>query len=570
MKYRLIFRGDFLQQIHEYFYPVENFSMERFAVIFLAPSRTPRTRTLISAELLIPEQDDYADQGATGLVMKDGFVNRYYQYCADNSYSLLTLHSHPFDKSHSNFFSGIDDRSDHNQFSFFRLLVSDGFFVAGVMNSRKKLTVRVFDSRFPKSSGIEFDEILYTGFPLKKEFPSKALPGVSSSNERVYDRQIRVFGREGQRQMEMLRIGIVGVGGMGSVLIEILARMGVRYFSLIDHDIADWTNLNRFTGMYENDVQKKRPKVRIAKRLVKKINPLAKVSNIETEVYSNRAVSALKQTDIIFLCTDNATSRDFINKFCIQYITPCISLGSVITCSRDTKEIISALGEVIVMVPGSNKDKFCLTCSGAINTDLLKLENAPGNLSERLHGYIHGDQEPAPAVRYLNGIVADLAAAEFHNLICNFKAPSLYQHINLIPEKDVYDDFFLEDFENFLLYLLSEGIIISSNETLRHTLINELTWQDDEDGIIYIRKDIEKEIFKTISGDLSEKGIIAQERKDAFLEEISLYFSSETTMTNGIVHLVDVKQEKNDCHICGPMAFLMGQGDLVELKKFSY
>jgi molybdopterin-synthase adenylyltransferase len=570
MKYRLIIRGDFLHKIQDYLYPAENYSLERFAVVFLSPSRSRGMRTLIPSELWLPREEDYQRQSQTGLKLTDGFVNLYYQHCADYGYSLMTIHSHPFDECDSNFFSNIDDHSDFNQFDFFRLLVPNGFFVAGVVNRKKIFTARVFDAQVPGSQGLLFNEALYCDFPLKKEFPLAREKKDFSLPDGIYDRQVRAFGREGQVLMESMQVCIVGVGGLGAVLTEVLARLGVRNFTLIDHDTAEWTNLNRFTGMYQSDVDKKRHKVKIARRLIRKINRSAQVRCIETKVYSKRAVNSMKQADIIFLCTDNATSRDFVNKFCVQYLTTCISLGSVITYSKKIKRITSILGEVIVMIPGSTQEKFCLICSGAINTDLLKLENAPGNLTERIYGYIHGAEEPAPAVRYLNGLVANLAASEFHNLVCNFKRPVFYQQINLMPKIRTYDDFFIEDFENFLQYLLDEKIILRVNEALRESIIKHFTIYDESEGRYRCSQRISDDMLANVTNHFAKNGIIPSDRKDAFSDEIMAYFAVESRAEEPLIASVDVRQDEDNCPVCGAKGLIMGQGDLTELKKFTY
>lgn len=45
--------------------------------------------------------------------------------------------------------------------------------------------------------------------------------------------------------LEKSQIGIAGLGGLGSNLALFLARSGIGKFTLIDHDVVDWSNLNR-------------------------------------------------------------------------------------------------------------------------------------------------------------------------------------------------------------------------------------------------------------------------------------------------------------------------------------
>jgi len=570
MKYRLILRGDFINKICKYFFPAPDFSHESYGVIFLSPAFGRKFKTLISAEMWLPKDQDYASRSNASLHMNDAYIAKVYEYCSKNGYSLMTIHSHPFTKSSKNFFSSIDNEGDKANFWFFSQLMPDGFFVSSIMNGNGILTSRLFECSSKDKTPHNFDEILYVDFPLKKEFPNLSNQDIINIDERLYDRQIRVFGKEGQELISKIRVCIVGVGGLGSIIVEILARLGVREFILIDHDIAEWTNLNRFTGMIRRDADKKRLKVKIGRRLIKQINPDARVICIPEEVYSEKSVKAMKDADIIFLGTDNMTSRDFVNTFSVQYLIPVINMGSVINYSKIKKKIISILGDIICSLPGNSKEKFCLRCSGAINTDFLKLENAPGNLRERLGGYILNDNEPAPAVRYVNGLVCDLASVEFHNLVCNFKEPIFYQKINLMPQIFIDDYFFREDFEDFIQYMFEKGIIKNTDVELKSILLNEFTCIDENTKNTIIKKDLDKKIFQKVISIFIEKDFISEEMKDIFLKEIKQYFSVKIEKECELIEIIDVHKDEDNCPICGAKAYIIGQGDLIPLEKFKY
>jgi molybdopterin/thiamine biosynthesis adenylyltransferase len=42
----------------------------------------------------------------------------------------------------------------------------------------------------------------------------------------IYDRQIRVFGKEGQQELRKLTVGIVGTGGIGSMVFVLIVWLG--------------------------------------------------------------------------------------------------------------------------------------------------------------------------------------------------------------------------------------------------------------------------------------------------------------------------------------------------------
>ena len=71
-------------------------------------------------------------------------------------------------------------------------------------------------------------------------------------------------------------IAVIGAGGLGSMMIEGLARLGFRNITIIDPDIAEMTNLNRVAGMTYSDAINGTRKADIARKNIVAINPQAK------------------------------------------------------------------------------------------------------------------------------------------------------------------------------------------------------------------------------------------------------------------------------------------------------
>ncbi len=63
-----------------------------------------------------------------------------------------------------------------------------------------------------------------------------------------YDRNARLFGNEGQRKIRQTKVAVVGVGGLGSPLVQHLALLGIGEAALIDDDELDETSRNRWGG----------------------------------------------------------------------------------------------------------------------------------------------------------------------------------------------------------------------------------------------------------------------------------------------------------------------------------
>lgn len=203
------------------------------------------------------------------------------------------------------------------------------------------------------------------------------------------------------------RIVLAGAGGIGSVLAEMLARSGFTHIGLIDDDLLEVTNLNRFAGGYHEDVGK--PKVEVIARHLERIRPGIEVTALQQRVDSPEAESLMAAADWVLLSTDSHSSRHAVQQTCLRYAVPLISAGVNISVEKDDAgrpHITDQSGEVIVIRYG---DGFCLTCLGRIAPARVAAESHPDpavrqGLVER--GYVQGMDVKEPAVMPLNAVVA--------------------------------------------------------------------------------------------------------------------------------------------------------------------
>src|SRR4030043_2478387 len=91
-----------------------------------------------------------------------------------------------------------------------------------------------------------------------------------------FSRQILAFGEEGQKKLAAAKVGIVGLGGMGSQIAQSLAYLGVEDFLTVDDDIVEESNLNRLVGALPVDGREKRLKEDVTERMIMQINPEAR------------------------------------------------------------------------------------------------------------------------------------------------------------------------------------------------------------------------------------------------------------------------------------------------------
>ena len=208
-------------------------------------------------------------------------------------------------------------------------------------------------------------------------------------------------------------IVLAGAGGIGSLLAEMLVRSGFTRIGLIDDDLLEVTNLNRFAGGYLKDVGK--PKVQVIRRHLKRIRPDVEVAALQCSVASPEAESLMAAADWVLLSTDTHCSRHIVQTICQKYAVPLISTGVNISVERDETGrpvITDQSGEVIVIRHG---DGFCLHCLGRISSNRMAAEQHPDpEVREGLvqRGYVSGMDVKEPAVMPLNAVVAAQAVQE--------------------------------------------------------------------------------------------------------------------------------------------------------------
>jgi hypothetical protein len=217
------------------------------------------------------------------------------------------------------------------------------------------------------------------------------------------NRQSLLFGALGQETLRQMRVAVVGLGGVGSILIELLARLGVGSLTLIDDDLIDDTNLPRLPAAHVSDVGW--PKTELSARNAQRANPDVVLTLINQRVEQPEARKALTMCDWIFLAADSDAARHWVNATVHQYLIPATQAGVKIpTNDRGTIGQIHAVSRLIL--PGIG----CLWCNGLINPVQLAIDMQP-EADRNAARYV--EDIPAPSVITLNSIAAAEAANHF-------------------------------------------------------------------------------------------------------------------------------------------------------------
>ena len=122
-----------------------------------------------------------------------------------------------------------------------------------------------------------------------------------------FSRTELLIGEEGVQKLQNAKIAIFGIGGVGSYVVEGLARAGIGNFILVDKDKVDASNINRQIIATHKTIG--RPKVEVSKERILDINPNANVE-IYQEFFMPNSEEILNDTiDYVVDAVDTITAK---------------------------------------------------------------------------------------------------------------------------------------------------------------------------------------------------------------------------------------------------------------------
>ncbi len=142
--------------------------------------------------------------------------------------------------------------------------------------------------------------------------------GLNKSQIERFSRQLilKNIGPKGQKKILSSKVLIVGIGGLGCPAAENLVRAGIGTIGLIDNDIVNLSNIHRQSLFNSKDVKK--PKVSVAAKKLKEINPLTKIKTYKSRLNEKNIENIINNYEIIVDSSDNFKTKFLINDFCIK------------------------------------------------------------------------------------------------------------------------------------------------------------------------------------------------------------------------------------------------------------
>jgi molybdopterin/thiamine biosynthesis adenylyltransferase len=396
---------------------------EQAAYAFAAPVKSEGRLKLLVHHFRSMEARDFAEQSQGYIELTPEAAHVLTHAALKENWSLIEIHSHPF-ADETVHFSQIDINGVIPRFRWMAERMKAPFYhvmlVFGKSSTDGLIYHQPTDSMVPVHAVNVLAQPYRTMLVRQQDNYLAETPvqdEASPYNERVA-RQVQAFGAEGQRRVAETTVGIVGVGGVGSFIASELAMLGVRRFILIDQDLVELTNLNRFVGARHDDVGQ--AKVTVVERAIREVDPNAEITTFKSKFPTPETVEALKTVDMLFGCVDNDGARLVLNGFALQYFVPLMDIGTGINTDGEGN-IIESGGQYRVVLAG----KFCLECVRAIDP-VRAQQDLFSDGQRKVHqerGYIPDEEISAPAVVFLNGVLANMAVGEFLNFQTGFREP---------------------------------------------------------------------------------------------------------------------------------------------------
>lgn len=175
--------------------------------------------------------------------------------------------------------------------------------------------------------------------------------GLSKKELNRYSRQIILpnITKKGQERLLDAKITIIGLGALGSIISNNLARTGIGRITLVDRDVVELDNLHRQMLYDEETIGE--AKAMAAESHLEKINPNIELKPLVKDVNFSSIEPIVGDSDIILDGTDNLETRFLINDFSIKSGIPWIYGG-----------VVGTQGMSMNILTGIDTSRPCFRC----------------------------------------------------------------------------------------------------------------------------------------------------------------------------------------------------------------
>jgi molybdopterin/thiamine biosynthesis adenylyltransferase len=187
-----------------------------------------------------------------------------------------------------------------------------------------------------------------------------------------FSRTVSSWGQKKQSEISRIKVGIVGIGSVGSQLAEALLRTGIMDISLIDFDIIQDKNLDRLHNVNPSHISYLKSDIYASILNSNRILKRQHVYSIPYSIAEKEGLEKAIDCDMIFCCVDRPWPRFILNCISYAYLIPVIDGGIDASYSLKTKNLDQARWRTYTTGP----ERRCMKCMEQYTPEDVSLEQS--------------------------------------------------------------------------------------------------------------------------------------------------------------------------------------------------
>lgn len=316
--------------------------------------------TAVIHEIILPEEGDRKRHGTVSAYPK--YLDRVKDLARRSERGIVMIHTHPM-------WGGPQGVSRPDLHYEQDVLAREVYGVTGLPLVGMTLAGDgAWSARFyPRPFKIRWcPRVRIVGKNLKIYFNPQLAPAPRSSAKQL--RTVSVWGEQRQADLARMKVGIVGVGSVGSAVADILARMGVCQIVILDYDRVKPHNLDRMPGVTSSDIGMSKTDV-----VARNVKLAATGTRFTCEKYEHSVVEEegfrkALDCDVLFSCVDRPWPRQVLNHLSYTSLIPVIDGG--VSFRTKGERLIHGMYRTQTVGP----ERACMQCVGALDSGQIQMD----------------------------------------------------------------------------------------------------------------------------------------------------------------------------------------------------
>ena len=335
---------------------------EDLAFAYWRPSKGQCRFTIIITELILPEEGDRILQG--NVVFNPQYLDRVLAEVPDGS-GIAFIHGH--------LSPGWQGMSDDD-------VVAEGERLAGPVAGRTGMPLigltrgtdgawsgrlwfrtapRIYEQQKARSVRVVGSRVAITYHPSE--------PPVQATDSQ--EATLSVWGAKAQEGLVRTRVGIVGLGSVGSIVAEELSRLGLNDLVYIDFDKIEPRNLDRTMGASYDEVGQLKVQVAASNSRHSSTALNLTLKEIPYSLLTPEGLSAALDCDVLVCCVDRPWPKHLLNTVAYSHLIPVIDGGIFASVKQD-----GTPQHIAWRIHTVGPNRACLVCLNALRRSDVALD----------------------------------------------------------------------------------------------------------------------------------------------------------------------------------------------------